>query len=299
MGTAGWAYEDWNAIVYPGRPARGFDRLGLMASLFDTNEINSSFYRIPTPRMTADWARRVSHNRRFAFTAKLFRGFTHERKSGAEDQRAFSEAVQPLAEAGRLGCLLAQFPFSFHDSAENRSWLAGLLTKFSAFPLAVEFRHASWDTEETRTLLAGHRAAFANIDQPLLDGNLRPTSHVTAPLAYYRFHGHNDARWFGPDTSNEERYNYLYSERELHPWVNRIRKAAEAMASTAGEDAASRGVYVILNNHFRGQAVANAIQLQTMLTGETREVPETLRETYPALIPVTAAAAPGPQRRLF
>jgi uncharacterized protein YecE (DUF72 family) len=299
VGTAGWSYEDWNSIVYPARPARGFDRLGLMASLFDTNEINSSFYRIPTPRMTADWARRVAHNRRFAFTAKLFRGFTHERKSGAEDRKAFAQAAEPLAQAGRLGSLLAQFPFSFHDSAGNRRWLEDLLEKFSSFPLAVEFRHASWNTEETRGLLARHRAAFVNIDQPQLEGNLPPTSHVTAPLAYYRFHGRNTPKWFGPDTSNEERYNYLYSEKELTPWAGRIRQAGEELASTREQDPAARGVYVILNNHFRGQAVANAIQLQTMLTGEVRDVPETLRETYPALLPVTTAAAIGPQRNLF
>jgi uncharacterized protein YecE (DUF72 family) len=299
VGTAGWAYEDWNSIVYPARPGRGFDRLGLMASLFDTNEINSSFYRIPPPRMTADWARRVAHNPRFAFTAKLFRGFTHERKAGAADAKAFTQAAEPLAQAGRLGCLLAQFPFSFHDSGENRSWLKDLLEKFSTFPLAVEFRHASWDTAETRDLLSRHGAAFVNIDQPTLDGNLPPTSHVTAPLAYYRFHGRNAPKWFGPDTSNEERYNYLYSEAELSPWVDRIRQAGNALASRRGEDAAARGVYVILNNHFRGQAVANAIQIQTMLTGESSDVPETLRETYPALVPVTTAAATGPQRRLF
>src|SRR5215468_9733331 len=115
VGTAGWAYEDWDSIVSPGKPAPGFDRLGLMASLFDTNEINSTFYRIPPARMTAGWAKRVGHNPRFAFTAKLFRGFTHERKAGAADAKAFAEAMEPLAREGRLGCVLAQFPFSFHN----------------------------------------------------------------------------------------------------------------------------------------------------------------------------------------
>jgi uncharacterized protein YecE (DUF72 family) len=299
VGTAGWAYEDWDSIVYPARPGRGFDRLGLMASLFDTNEVNSSFYRIPSPRMTADWARRVAHNSRFAFTAKLYRGFTHERKAGAADEKAFAQAVEPLAQAGRLGCLLAQFPFSFHDSAENRRWLENLLAGFSSFPLAVEFRHASWDTGETRDLLARHRAAFVNIDQPRLDGNLPPTSHVTAPLAYYRFHGRNAPKWFGPDTSNEERYNYLYSEAELSPWVDRIRQAGDKLASTREENAAARGVYVILNNHFRGQAVANAIQLQTTLTGQMHSVPDLLRETYPVLEPITQTGPAPKQKNLF
>ena len=299
VGAAGWFYEDWNFIVYPGKPGRGFDRLGLMASLFDTNEINSSFYRIPSPRMTADWARRVAHNPRFAFTAKLYRGFTHEGKAGAAEEKAFAQAMDPLARAGRLGCVLAQFPFSFHNSAENRAKLERLLASFLGFPLATEFRHTSWNTTEARELLARRGAAFVNIDQPPLEGNLPPTDHITAPLAYFRFHGRNAGKWFGPDTSNEQRYNYLYSDEELTPWVDRIRQAGEKLASTREVDAAARGVYVILNNHFRGQAVANAIQLQMALTGESRDVPETLRETYPALVPVTTAAAAEPQRRLF
>ena len=202
VGTAGWAYEDWDSIVYPARPGRGFDRLGLMASLFDTNEINSTFYRIPTPRQTADWARRVEHNPRFAFTAKLYRGFTHEWKAGAAEEKAFGDAIAPLARAGRLGCVLAQFPFSFHNIAENRRKLEGLLSSLPRFPTAVEFRHASWNAAETRELLAPRGAAFVNIDQPDLDGNLPPTDLVTAPLAYFRFHGRNAPKWFGPDTSN-------------------------------------------------------------------------------------------------
>lgn len=299
VGTAGWSYEDWNSIVYPERPSRGFDRLGLMASLFDTNEINSTFYRIPPPGMTADWARRVAHNPRFAFTAKLFRGFTHERKADANDEKAFALALEPLAQANRLGCVLAQFPFSFHNSPENRRWLEAMLGRFRSFPLAVEFRHASWDTQEARDLLARHRAAFVNIDQPRLDGNLPPTSHITAPVAYFRFHGRNAGKWFGPDTSNEERYNYLYSEEELSPWVNRIRRSQAALSTAAGDDAAARGVYAILNNHFRGQAVANAIQLQTELTGRMRSVPDHLRDAYPVLEPITEPAPSPTQRKLF
>jgi uncharacterized protein YecE (DUF72 family) len=299
VGTAGWSYEDWNSIVYPERPSRGFDRLGLMASLFDTNEINSTFYRIPPPGMTADWARRVAHNRRFAFTAKLFRGFTHERKADASEEKAFAQAIEPLAAAGRLGCVLAQFPFSFHNSGENRRWLDRVLSAFPDFALAVEFRHASWDMQAVRDQLAGHRAAFVNIDQPSLDGNLPPTAHVTAPVAYFRFHGRNVGKWFGPDTSNEERYNYLYSEEELSPWIDRIRQAAEALPASPTRDAAARGVYAILNNHFRGQAVANAIQLQTRLTGQMRSVPDRLRASYPALGLITQAGPAPKQGNLF
>jgi uncharacterized protein YecE (DUF72 family) len=291
VGTAGWSYEDWTGIVYPRRPPRGFDRLGLMASLFDTNEINSTFYRIPDARQTADWARRVEANPRFRFTAKLYRGFTHEKEAGSAEQQAFHAAMAPLANEDRLGAVLVQFPFSFHDTAEARGILCHILERFASLPLAVEFRHASWDREEVERLLAEHGAAFVNIDQPSISSNLGATNRVTAPFAYYRFHGRNAEKWFG-ETTNEERYNYLYRQSELEPWVERIRKSA-GLASVKG------GVYTILNNHFRGQAVTNALMLQKELTGETRSVPETLVETYPQLASVATAGREKAQRALF
>jgi uncharacterized protein YecE (DUF72 family) len=290
VGTAGWSYEDWNAIVYPERPPRGFDRLATMASLFDTNEINTTFYRIPPPSMSENWARKVEHNPRFLFTAKLYRGFTHERESGDADRDGFLDAMRPLREAKRLGCVLVQFPMSFHDTAENRRHLEETLGRLESLPLAVEFRHASWNTEGAQQLLSRHRAAFVNIDQPALSDNLPATEHVTAPIAYFRFHGRNADKWFGPNTSNEERYNYLYSARELDPWVSRIRDAAER---------APGGVYAILNNHFRGQAVANALELQAALTGETRDVARSLRAAYPSIQPITRPIEETRQRKLF
>ena len=287
VGTAGWFYEDWNGVVYPARAPKGFDRLSVLVSLFDANEINSTFYRIPAPRMTRDWSRRAAANTRFAFTAKLFRGFTHERAAGDSEAKAFEAAMEPLEADGRLGCVLAQFPMSFHDTPENRGHLARTLERFARLPLAAEFRHASWDNGEVLRLLSERGAAFVNIDQPALSGNLPPTEHVTGDVAYFRFHGRNAARWFGPDTSNVERYNYLYSERELAPWAKRIAKAN------------AKKVFAILNNHFRGQAVANALELQHALTGATPEVPETLREAYPTLKAVTLASDSPVQQNLF
>jgi uncharacterized protein YecE (DUF72 family) len=290
VGTAGWMYKDWEGIVYP--PAkRGFDRLAFMASLFDTNEINSTFYRIPPASMARDWARRVAHNPRFLFTAKLYRGFTHERNATAGDERAARDAMQALADAGRLGCVLVQVPMSFRSTDENRAILSSIFERFARFPLAAEFRHFSWDTPETLRFLEDRSVGFVNIDQPRLKGNIGATSHVTAPVAYYRFHGRNARKWFGPDTSNEERYNYLYAEKELAPWVERIR---------AGRDRRpDANAFAILNNHFRGQAVANALQLQQMLTGETRSVPESLARAYPAIPGAAETGSVSRQKNLF
>ncbi len=297
IGTAGWSYDDWVGIVYPKKAPRGFDRLAWMASVFDTNEINSTFYRIPSSRMTRDWARRIAHNPRFAFTAKLYRGFTHERESGDADQTAFRDAMAPLLEAGRLGCVLAQFPMSFHCTPENRAVLERLLDRFAGLPLAAEFRHRTWDAPEAVALLESRGAAFVNIDQPYFRDTLRATNHVTGPVAYYRFHGRRWDKWFGPNTSNEERYDYLYSEKELAPWAERIRAGAE-QAARGGAGRTAGGAYAILNNHFRGQAVANAVELQRTLLGRAAAVPETLLATYPAL-GSRGALAGGVQPPLF
>jgi uncharacterized protein YecE (DUF72 family) len=287
VGTAGWSYEDWDGVVYPARTEKGFDKLAFQSALFDANEINSTFYRIPAPQQTRDWARRVSSNPRFSFTAKLWRGFTHERDAGDADAAAFLAAMAPLQEARRLGAVLVQFPISFHASAGNRVVLESILQRFSGLPLAVEFRGAEWDAPETDALLRRHAAAFVNIDQPSLEGNLRATERDTSDLAYFRFHGRNAAKWFGPETSNEERYDYLYEAEELAPWTARIRKAK------------AKNVFAVLNNHFRGKAVANALELQHELSGATPEVPDTLRETYPALKAVTKASGGEAQRKLF
>ena len=290
VGTAGWMYKDWEGIVYP-PPRRDFDRLALMASLFDTNEINSTFYRIPPVSMARSWARRVSHNAKFQFTVKLYRGFTHDANATGEDEKAFAEAAGTLADAGRLGAVLVQVPVSFRATEESRGVLAGIFDRFESFPMAAEFRHSSWDTVETLAFLEDRGVGFVNIDQPLLSGNLRATAHVAGSVAYYRFHGRNAAKWFGPDTSNEERYNYLYSDRELEPWAERIREGRSRRADA--------NAFAVMNNHFRGQAVANAIQLQQMLTGETRAAPESLRETYPAIASATRPANTPAQGRLF
>jgi uncharacterized protein YecE (DUF72 family) len=168
---------------------------------------------------------------------------------------------------------------SFHATGENRALLERIFQQFAAFPVAAEFRHSSWDTPETLRFLEDRSVGFVNIDQPRLKGNLPATSHVTGPVAYYRFHGRNAAKWFGPDTSNEERYNYLYNERELAPWVERIWEGVARRPDT--------NAFAVMNNHFRGQAVANALQLQQMLTGETRAAPDSLRDTYPQIAGAT------------
>jgi len=181
IGPAGWAYKDWERIVYPPKKPRGFDPVGYLAQYFDTIEINSTFYRPPQPHSAKNWASRVSGNPHFRFTAKLWRGFTHERNATAQDESEFKSGITPLMEAGRFGGLLLQFPWSFRFDEENRAYLLELHRTFQEFPLVLEVRHASWAQESVLDMLAALDVGLCNIDQPLFHRSIKPGAHVTSP----------------------------------------------------------------------------------------------------------------------
>ncbi len=268
VGPAGWSYKDWENVVYPPHGSK-FDHLAYLASFFDTIEINSPFYRIPPPTHAKSWVRRVSANPEFKFTTKVFRGFTHEAaKLAPTDVKAFRDYLDPLMDADRLGAILLQFPWSFKNTPEAQEKLTKLFAAFDGYPKALEVRHSTFQNGEFYAFLNEHDVAWVNVDQPLFDNSVKPADTVTGPIAYARFHGRNYEKWFAHDES-WERYNYLYSEKELEPWVERI----ETMAK-------SRDTYVVTNNHFRGQAIVNAGELKESL-GLENKLPPQLKEVYP------------------
>ncbi|HUP44552.1 MAG TPA: DUF72 domain-containing protein [Thermoanaerobaculia bacterium] len=268
IGPAGWSYADWEGTVYP-KHGSTFDHLAYLANFFDTIEINSPFYRIPPPTHAQSWVRRVASNREFRFTTKVFRGFTHEKAAlAAADVKAFRHYLDPLLENDRLGALLLQFPWSFKNSEEARRKLSTLFEAFDAYPKALEVRHASFQNDDFVRFLDDHDVGFVNVDQPLFDDSVKPAATVSGSVAYARLHGRNYQKWFAHEES-WERYDYLYSPDELAPWVDRIRQMA-----------VSHETYVITNNHFRGQAVVNAGELERAL-GQDGKLPPQVKETYP------------------
>lgn len=268
IGPAGWSYKDWEGTVYPPHGSK-FDHLAYLASFFDTIEINSPFYRIPPATHAKSWVRRVADNPNFKFTTKVFRGFTHDDASLADaDVNAFRNYLDPLAEANRLGAVLLQYPWSFKNSDESREKLAALFTAFDGYPLALEVRHSTFQNEEFLQFLNEHDVAWVNVDQPLFHDSVKPSDAMTGPLAYARLHGRNYEKWFAHGET-WERYNYLYSKEELAPWVDRIQTMATA-----------KETYVVTNNHFRGQAIVNAVELEESL-GMDAKMPPQLKETYP------------------
>lgn len=269
VGPAGWSYADWEGVVYPPHGSR-FDPLAYLSSFFDTIEVNSPFYRIPPPTHARSWVRRVAANPAFRFTTKVFRGFTHEQTQTPRqaDVDAFRQYLDPLAESGRLGAILLQFPWSFRNAPESIGRLESLFHAFADYPRALEVRHASFQNDEFLSFLEQNGVAWVNVDQPLFQDSVKPGDAATGPLAYVRLHGRNYEKWFA-HAESWERYNYLYAREELEPWAGRITSMAR-----------SRDTYVITNNHFRGQAIVNAGELKGAL-GYDPNVPPTLKAHYP------------------
>lgn len=299
IGTSGWHYPDgqgtWDGVFYPrlaDRP-RGFDELRFYAERFNAVEVNSTFYGQPRATVCLGWVRRTPPD--FLFAVKLYQKFTHPATATdtspvvQSDVDAFRGGIEPLAAAGRLGALLAQFPPRFHNTPEARDYLAWLLAAFADYPVAVELRHRSWSdaADTTRALLASHDAAWVHIDEPKFSGSVRQTLAPNTPrLMYVRLHGRNADGWWDHDDA-EDRYNYLYRADELQPIVETLRAARQQV----------RTLYLFLNNHFAAQAVANAAMLRDML-GEpvTARMPPELVDAYPAL---TGRVALLPRARLI
>ena len=286
IGPAGWSYPDWSGFVYPSRRSKTFHEATFLAQFFDTIEINTSFYQPIRPDHAAAWIERVAANPSFLFTAKLWQRFTHEPSANAEDERNVRAGFDVLREAGKLGAVLLQFPFSFHRSPETTAHLSALLKRFVDYPLVVELRHSSWQSQATLDLLREHNAGFCNIDQPVIGNSIRPTAQSTSSTGYVRFHGRRYDTWFSDDPKlpAHERYNYLYSLEELKPWTTRIQEVQRH----------THDVYVVTNNHYQGKAVVNALQLLSILKGTKLKVPDDLRQHYPQLEQIASEMPAAP-----
>ena len=289
FGIAGWSYPDWNGIVYPSDRVRKFDDLAFIATFFDAVELNNTFYRIPASKVVEGWAKRVSHNPRFRYTAKLWQGFTHEKKLPTEDEvKQFLEAMEPLQNNKRLGALLAQFPVSFKNEEAARERLQWIVERFRDASLVVEFRNRSWMTSDILEWLEENGLGFCNVDEPVFRQMIKPSSLVTSATAYVRLHGRNYQNWFLKGGNRDTRYDYLYTEEELDEWIPRIREMGKK----------SKDIYVIGNNHFRGQAPANILQLKAKTLRKPVEVPENLQKSYPQLKKIAQKKTRG-QASLF
>lgn len=305
IGTSGWSYPTgkgtWNGLFYPATRSkrdgtRDFDELRFYAEHFDTVEVNSTFYGQPRAEVARTWVERTRPG--FDFSVKLYQKFTHpsmfrdaaaKRAPGVEgtfldllaqvtqsDIDEFRRGIDPLAENGRLGALLAQFPPSFKDSQASRDYLAHLLRAFDGYPVAVELRHKSWSDAlgDTLSMLNAFGAALVQIDEPKFRFSIRQNYLPNVSSFYYmRLHGRNAAAWWRHEKS-EDRYNYLYSAGELSEF-SEIATAANELV---------RKSYLYTNNHFSSKSVVNAVMLKAQV-GQSivGEYPPELIDRYPEI----------------
>ncbi len=259
LGTGGFSNEDWVGIFYPPE-LKKTQWLEFYAQHWNAIEINSTFYGVPAQKTFASMLERSEG--RLMFSAKLHRSFTHDlgkpEMADAEAANRFLFTVEPMRQAGKLGPLLAQFPYSFKNTPDSRTHLANLAEWFGAgqkdgVQLAVEFRHQSWDRGPIYQYLADLGLHTVSVDLPRLEG--LPASSVRASsLIYARMHGRNAGNWFdGKDAA--ERHDYLYTPAELEPWVTKIKRSGVKAA------------YVFFQNTTRGQGLTNAREFQTLWDG--------------------------------
>jgi uncharacterized protein YecE (DUF72 family) len=291
----------WNGVFYPpsrGR-AKAFDELSFYAEHFNTVEVNSTFSGQPRPDVARRWADRTPPA--FEFSIKLYQKFTHpnmfkeaftkgvppsgdtvgpggqEKAGGLQNKDAlldalarpnqadldeFRRGIDPLASAGKLGALLAQFPPSFKDGPASRDYLSWLLQAFADYRVAVELRHSSWSDAigDTLSLLSPFGSAWVQIDEPKFRFSIRQNFLPNVQGVYYlRLHGRNANQWWHHEKA-EDRYNYLYSAPEISEFAETV-DAARRLVSK---------LYLYTNNHFSAKSVANAAMIKKQL-GEPLE----------------------------
>jgi uncharacterized protein YecE (DUF72 family) len=252
VGTCGYGYNEWAGPVYP-QGTKPQERLPLYSRLFRTVELDHTYYGMPKASNLAKML--IAGGPDLTFSIKAYRSLTHEihPSSWMEDAKAYREALEPVLQAGRLEAVLFQFPPKFAYEADRRRYLDKLLAYFKGVPAAVEFRTPEWYTARVIEGMRERGAALVSLDMPEL-ADLPPLMDVaTAPFSYIRLHGRNGETWHGSD--EVARYDYLYSDRELAAWADRIRRIVVQ---------ADR-ILVYFNNHARGQAVQNAQTLIAIL----------------------------------
>lgn len=242
LGTQGWSYSDWVGTFYP-PGAKQEHYLPFYAGVFDSVELDTTFYHPPRPSFVRSWARQTPSA--FRFAAKVPQRITHESRLAAMGELLgeFVRSLEPLGE--RMGPLLVQLPAEFQHDAGT----AGVLARFlaaapSGARLAVEFRHASWHRPEVFALLRKHRASLAWTEWR----DLKRSTEVTADFLY--------ARWMG-QREGVSCFDRVQIDRtaQFEVWERDLRRVMPEV----------REVYGFFNNHWAGHSPASANEMKRRL----------------------------------
>jgi uncharacterized protein YecE (DUF72 family) len=277
IGTAGWSYKDWVPTFYPKNQSSNFDWLQFYAQYFNFVEVNSSYYTYLNPSIVDGWIRKTEEVDDFSFTIKLHQDFTHKHNFDKSKIAVIQHNLDALKESERLSGLLIQFPYSFQYSDSNVKYLQKIIELFDGYKRFVEVRHKSWQSKKAKSI------TFCTIDQPDIGESIEFNPVVGNKAMYIRFHGKNEEAWnnsitnFGKKQTYEEqsaRYEYLYSPGELVSYSRRIKEFYDKV----------KDIFIVMNNHPKGNAVANAFELLHLLKDREKvDIPKTIVDAYPRL----------------
>ncbi len=280
IGTCNWADHRnfYPAELETGRRQR--DKLAFYARLFPLVEVDTTFYGIPKPAVTARWAEQTPEG--FQFNVKAYRALTRHERDGrtprpptAAEVDDFLKALAPLRDSGKLVAVHYQFPPWFTDQPDNRDILLEARDRHPDDVLAIEFRHRSWFDNDawprTEELLRELDAVYVGVDAPQIgSGTAPPHMAITSSkLCIARFHGRNKATWYRGGPTSADRFDYLYKPAELAEWVPAIEAAAAAGVPT----------HVLMNNNRENYAVANAYDVADLLDIRLPRPPEAVVAT--------------------
>lgn len=239
IGTSGWSYDHWIDVLYPPRTPSA-RRLERYTEVFDTVELNASFYRWPKDSTFAGWRNRLPTG--FTMSVKAHRGLTHYRRLSSPEPwiERFERCWQLLGE--RRGVLLVQVhPELQRDDATLARLEAFLEQMPKQIRVALELRHPSWDEPVVYQTLERHHAAYVVMS----GAGLACIPRATADFVYVRMHG--------PDSNAI--YAGSYSADQLRVWADRL----------AEWDRQGRDVWMYFNNDLGGHAVRNALLLRDLV----------------------------------
>jgi len=295
VGTCSWTDPTLvnSRRFYPDSARSAEARLQYYASQFNIVEVDSSYYAMPNDRNSYLWAERTPAD--FVFDFKAFRIFTQHptpvnslpkdvrEELDSELQRKgnlyyrdlpaeltdalwqrFESSLLPLDSAGKLGIVLFQFPPWFYPGSRQLDYIEMCQEKLRQYRLAMEFRNNVWLSEKNRAatfdFLRRQDLPFVCVDEPQgFKSSVPPVAELTSDIGLVRFHGRNSAAWEKRGIGPAERFNYLYTEEEIKPWVKKIAELAKQ----------TREMHVLFNNCYQDKAVVNARQISFMLSPET------------------------------
>jgi len=280
VGMGGWDLPPFDRTFYP-PSERGFRKLHYYSQFFDFVEVNSTFYNHDfSSAQVCRWLEDVSHNHRFVFTAKLFKGFTHTFDAGRKEFQSIRRLLDQLRRDDRLGGLVVQFPSSFVNTADRRRYIADLARAFSAYRIFVEIRHHSWNSPLMFNFFQESGVHLINVDLPPLQKHMPFLNNSWNGAAYFRMMGRNADAWnqpyrLEPDGKHvvSQRYLYRYSESELHQLLEGVRQIRRE-----GKES-----FVVFHNDPEAQSLLNGFQFKHMMSRRKVFVPDRLEKLFPRI----------------